>query len=585
MRFGSQSAGFVAAGLLAAAAGSCSRPAHLPEPAGDSVEKGAPHFQDVAAHAGIDFRHFDPATPQHLITETIGSGVAWIDYDADGWPDLFCVQAGPMPPARIASPPTHRMYRNNRDGTFTDVTVAVGLNVSAFGVGVAAGDFDNDGFDDLLVTSLGGLALFHNEPAAATPGGRRFAETTAAAGLAGTNPHYGTSAAWGDLDGDGLLDLYVCNYVEIDLAKPRVCRDPDKPIYHACSPTSYPVTTHRLYRNLGGGRFQDVSAPAGIAAVKPGAGLGVAILDLDGDGRQDIYVANDMFSAYLFVNRTAAGGPIRLEERAALAGCALGPNGSSMSGMCAEAAEVDGSGLPSLFVTNFQDQPNVLFVNQGKFRFRENSAGSGLGAPSRPKLGFGASFLDADLDGNLDLAVANGHIYRSAPELLKLPYAQEAQLFLGDGRGAFRDASRSCGKDFTIPRVGRGLARGDFNNDGKPDLALSTVGGPIALFRNAVDTANAWIGFELTGDGKASNRNAIGSVITIEAGGRKRTVFVAGGGSYLSAAERRQTIGLGPDVQQADRVTVRWPSGRTAEYGSLAAGRYWRLGEGDTMPR
>jgi hypothetical protein len=364
-----------------------------------------------------------------------------------------------------------------------------------------------------------------------------------------------------------------------------VCRDRNRPIYHACSPTIYPVTTHRLYRNLGGGKFQDVSAAAGVAAAKPGAGLGVAILDLDGDGRQDVYVANDMFSAYLFQNQTPPGGPITLAERAGLAGCSLGPNGSSMSGMCAEAADVDGSGRPAVFVTNFQDQPNVLFRNLGGLRFRDAGIESGLAAPSRSKLGFGAAFLDADLDGNLDLAVANGHVHRTAQELFGVPYAQETQLFLGDGGGRFRDVTRSGGREFFAPRVGRGLARGDFDNDGKPDLVLSTVGGPVALFRNTTETANGWVGLELVGDGRGSNRNAVGAVVTVEAAGRKRTYFVAGGGSYLSASERRLTVGLGPNAARAERITVRWPSGRTQEFGNLAAGRYRRLHEGQPEPR
>ena len=570
--------------LLASWLGGCRGNREPPSTTGgEANEQGVPHFEDVAERAGITFRHFDPATPQHLIPETMGSGVAWIDYDADGWPDLFCVQAGPLPPATIANPPTHRVYRNNRDGTFTDVTETVGLNVSRFGTGAAVGDIDNDGFDDLLVTHLGGLTLFHNESDGR--GGRKFVDITSSAGLAGTNPHWGTSCAWGDLDGDGLLDLYVCNYVEIDPAKPVVCRDAEKNLYHACSPTMYPVTTHRLYRNRGGCKFEDVSVSSGIASAKPGAGLGVAIVDLDGDGKPDVYVANDMYSAYLFHNQTPRGGPIKLVERAGLSGCGMGPGGVSMSGMCVEVGDVDGSGRPSIFVTNYQDQPNVLFQNAGGLRFRDMSMASGLGAPSRAKLGFGAAFLDADLDGNLDLAVANGHVYRTAMEIHKVPYAQETQLFLGDGRGKFRDATRSAGRDFGTPRVGRGLARRDFDNDGKPDLALTTVGGPIALLHNTTNTANAWIGLELTGDGKASNRNAIGAVVTVVAGGRKQTHFVIGGGSYLSASDRRILVGLGPGRTKADRVSVRWPSGKTQDFANLTAGRYWPLHEGQGEAR
>lgn len=566
----------VAAGLGPWMAG-CSRTPKSAPPA-DELPAGAVRFADVAARAGVTFRHFDPATPQHLIAETIGCGVGWLDYDADGWPDLFCVQAGPLPPAADPAQ-THKLYRNKGDGTFEDVTDAVGLNRAGFGVGCAVGDCDNDGFDDLAVTTLGGVTLFRNQPAPTAPGGRRFADATAAAGLAGTNPHYATSCAWGDLDGDGFLDLFVCNYVELDPVNPRVCRDPAKGLTKSCPPTAYPVVAHRLYRNRGNGTFEDVTAASGVARAKPAAGLAVAIADLDGDGRSDVYVANDLFAAHLFHNQTPPGGPIALVERALLAGCALGPAGDRMSGMCAEAGDMDGSGRPALFVTNFQHQPNVLFRNHGGLRFEEVGLASGLGGPSRSRLGFGAALLDADLDGHLDLAVANGHVYRSAQALDGSAYAQEAQLFLGDGRGKFRDASRTAGPDFLAPRVGRGVARCDFDGDGRPDLCMSAVGGPVALLHNVTETANGWIGLDLVGDGKASNRSAIGAVVTVESGGQVRTHFVVGGGSYLSASDRRLTIGLGA-AAAADRVVVRWPSGRTQEFRELAGGRYWRLRDG-----
>jgi hypothetical protein len=305
----------------------------------------------------------------------------------------------------------------------------------------------------------------------------------------------------------------------------------------------------------------------------------VVIADLDGDGRPDVYVANDLFAAHLFHNQTPRGGPITLVERGLLAGCGLGPAGERMSGMCAEVADVDGSGRPALFVTDFQYKPNLLFRNLGGLRFEEAGPAAGLAGSSRSRLGFGACFLDADLDGNLDLAVANGHVYRSAQAIQNVPYAQEAQLFLGDGRGKFRDASRTAGPDFLAPRVGRGVARCDFDNDGRPDVCMSAVGGPVALLRNVTETANGWIGLDLTGDGKTSNRSAIGAVVTVESGGQRRTHFVVGGGSYLSASDRRLTVGLGA-ATGADRVVVRWPSGREQVFRGLAGGRYWRLRDG-----
>lgn len=535
-------------------------------------------FQDATAAAGIDFQNFDPATPNHLIQETMGCGVAWLDYDADGWSDLFCVQSAPASRDGNSPLPTHRLYRNTRNGRFDDVSSRVGLGHCGFATGVAVGDFDNDGYDDLAIASLEGLCLLRN--VADTVGERRLEDVSVSSGVAGTNPHWATSCAWGDLDGDGWLDLYVCNYVETNPDKPLVCRDPATGVTHACPPTAYPVTSHRLYRNRGDLTFEDVTDEAGVGLVAPAAGLAVSMVDFDGDGRVDIYVANDMYPAYLFHNRTELGGPIKLDERAGLAGCGLGPNGASMSGMCVEVGDVDHSGRPSVFVTNFQAQPNILFLNQGNLLFRESSAVSGLGSPSRSKLGFGAAFLDADLDGHLDVAVANGHVYRSAPELLDIPYAQPTQIFRGRGNGTFRDVSARAGDAVTQPRVGRGVARADYDRDGKPDLAMSTVGGPVVLFRNVSSASSNWFGCELHARGTRSNRSAIGALAKVEVQGRTTTHFVSGGGSYLSSHERAFSVGMG-DAAQVDRVLVTWPDGATQEFSSLAANTYWRLRQGE----
>lgn len=555
------------------------RPSPLspPGPAGPGEpDHGDIWFEDVAEAAGVRFRHFDPATPLHLIPETMGSGLGWIDYDADGWPDLFCVQDGPLPPASNPGQ-THKLYRNNRDGTFTDVTAAVGLDKHGFGVGCAVGDYDNDGFDDLVVTYLGGITLFHNEKDAAIPGGRRFRDATSGAGL--SDPHYGTSCAWADLNGDGFLDLYVCNYVEVDPAHPVTCRQPQKGLYFQCSPTAFPYTAHRLFRNNGNGTFADVTESSGVAAAAPAPGLGVVIVDLDADGKPDIYVANDLNPAYLLHNL----GGMRFEEVGLRSGAALEGGGARMAGMGVTAADLDGSGRPSLFVTNYQASPNVLFRNRGRLRFEDTSYPSGLGGPSLARLGFGTCALDADLDGNEDLAAVNGHVQRVAPELFGVPYAQEAQLFLGNGAGKFRDVSATAGASFRRPRVGRGLACADFDNDGLADLAGSGVGESVALFRNRTTTPNGWVSLELIGDGKASNRNAIGATVKVEYGGTVRHHFVVGGGSYLSASDRRILLGLG-GATKVDRVTVRWPSGKEQVFGDLPSRTRWRLREGVATP-
>lgn len=542
--------------------------AEVPDP---GPQPGLPWFADVTGRAGIDFVHVDPATPNHSIEETMGSGLGWIDYDADGWPDLLCLQAGPTSPGkRAAALPTHRLYRNLGDGTFRDVTVQAGLNCSGFGQGCAVGDLDNDGYDDLAITYLGRIQVLHNQPDGR--GGRRFIDVTSRSPI--VHPHWATSCGWGDVDGDGWLDLYVCNYVELNPANPLVCKNPQSGLAISCSPTAYPHTTHRLYRNNGDGTFRDVSVASAIASAPPGPGLGVVLTDLDGDGKIDIYAANDMKPAYLFHNQ----GNGSFKEIAFQAGCSLGPNGTAMAGMGVVAADLDGSGRPSLFITNFQNEPNILYLNTGKLSFNLASYPSGLGMPSLSRLGFGVVAFDANLDGRPDLAVANGHIYRTAGQMYSA-YEQEAQLFQGAGGGTFRDGSAQAGAYFRRRVVGRGLACADFDNDGLPDLAFSHNGGPPVLLHNRTATEHHGLRLELVGDGKKSNRNAIGARVEIEAGGVRQTHFLCGGGSYLSASDRRLLVGLA-SAGQAERVTVRWPSGRQQTFTDLPARRRWRLREG-----
>jgi hypothetical protein len=440
---------------------------------------------------------------------------------------------------------------------------------ACFGLGCAVGDFDNNGWDDLVVTWDGGMALYHNEPDG--KGGRHFVDVTARAGL-DNNPHMATSCAWGDIDGDGLLDLYVCNYVEVDFDHYPECKENGRPAI--CPPIYFRNVTHRLYRNNGGGRFTDVSSSSGIGTVTPAPGLAVIMTDLDGDGRLDIYVANDLKPSYLFHNQ---GG--RFVEKAVAQGCALDSLGSAMAGMGIDAGDLDGSGRPSLFVTNFQSRPNMLFLNRGNLRFQDASFASGLGAPSLSRLKFGTVFLDADLDGHLDVAVANGHVQRDNEQISGIPTAQEAQLFLGDGRARFRDVSAQAGEYFTQRYIGRGLAWADYDNDGRPDLVYSHVAGPVALLHNQTETTNNWLTLELVGDGKKSNRNAIGARVEIEYGGQRQVRFINGGGSYLSANERRVLAGLG-SAGRAERVIVTWPSGRKQEFRDLEARHWYRLSEG-----
>ncbi len=534
---------------------------------------GLPWFKDVTVASGIDFQHFNSATPMNYVHETIGSGIAWIDYNNDGWPDLFCVQDGLFPLGKGPFPlPTSKLYRNNGDGTFTDVTQETGLARPGFGIGCTVGDYDNDGFDDLFVTYLGEAVLYHNEPDGR--GGRHFVDVTAKAGI--QNPHWGTSCAWGDIDNDGYLDLYICNYLVLDLDRYPDCIDPGTKLRTTCSPTLFANVPHRLYRNNGNGTFSDISVPSGIASASSGPGLAVLMADLDGDGLVDIYVANDMKPAFLFHNQ----GGCKFVEKALLSGCGLGPMGDLVSGMGIASADIDRSGRPALFVTNFQNRPNVLYRNRGRMYFQDWSELSGLGRANHNRLAFGCTFIDADLDGTMDLAIANGHIDPTVPRLLATPFKQQAQFYLGLDKGRFRDVSTQAGPYFHEARLGRGLAWADYDNDGLPDLAFSNNGDAPALLHNETETKNHWLRLELIGDGKKSNRNAIGASAVVEAAGQRRTYFLHGGGSYLSASDRRLLIGLGP-ADRADAVTILWPSGRKQTLKDLKAQSWWRVVEGN----
>lgn len=545
------------------------RPREVPGPAPEQLSPtaGLPWFRDATAAAGIDFRHFDGATPQHYIPETMGSGLGWIDADGDGLLDLFCVQGGPILPAqRQGDQPTCKLFRNQGDGTFRDATTAMGLEVSGCGMGCAVGDYDNDGFDDLLVTFLDEIRLFRNEK------GKGFLDVTKTAGL--EDRDWPTSAAWGDVDGDGFLDLYVCNYCKIDLGNYHPCFNKSIGQNFICPPSVFPTTSHRLYRNNGDGTFADVSQAAGIAAAPGAPGLGVVTVDLDEDGLLDIYVANDMKQAYLFHNR----GKMKFEEKAIFSGCGLEGNGRFMAGMGVEAGDLDGSGRPSLLVANYQDEPNMVFRNRGKMFFQQWSYPSGLGMPSRPRLAFGVVLTDFDLDGHLDVAVANGHVVRNSREIFEAPYAQESQVFVGDG-GKFRDVSDQAGPFFREKHVARGLAWADYDGDGRPDLAFSVNAGPVVLVRNETPGAGGSVVFELEGRPPASNRNAIGARLEAQVSGRSLVRHLNGGGSYLSANTRRLVVGLGK-AEGLDQAAVRWPSGKTERCGPLAAGFYrWREGE------
>jgi hypothetical protein len=507
-------------------------------------------------------------TETQYVSETIGSGAGWIDFDGDGYLDLVLVNSAPMPGARRpATPPQNQFYRNRRDGTFEEVTNRVWLSPPGFGQGCAVADFDNDGFDDLYISYfLGRNRLYHNN------GDGTLEEMSARAGT--DCPLWSTSCAWADLDGDGGLDLYVCNYLEMPLDKYPYCGDPRHKIRTVCSPLKFDAQPDVVYCNNGDGSFTDVSDMWGFHP-ETGRGLGVLIADLDDDGLPDVYVSNDRSPNLLF--RNLGGG--RFQEQGLLSGCALSADGKAQAGMGVDAGDVDGDGRLDLFVTNFFHEPNSLFRNEGICMFREISARSGLGRRSFLRLGFGCGLFDANNDGNLDVFVANGHVDRNPEQRgFAEPYRQLAQFFLGNGRARFEEISDPLiGSYFQEPHVGRAAAFADYDNDGRMDTTVNHNGEPAALLRNET-TSGHWLRLVLVGT--LSNRNAIGTRITATAEDRTTAHQVLGGRSYLSAHDLRPLIGLGV-TRQVEQIEIRWPNGRTQRLRELRSDQTVRVAEDD----
>ena len=513
---------------------------------------------DVTRAAGIDFRHFNGAYGDKLLPETMGSGCAFLDYDGDGWQDLLFVN-GTAWPGRRGPRSTLRLYRNNRDGTFSDVTARAGLDLELYGMGVAVGDFNNDGWPDLFVTCVGQSRLFRNT------GQGTFVDVTRAAGLAGRQA-FSTSALWVDIDRDGLLDLFVCNYVKWSAEHDVWCSADGKQKSY-CTPEAYRGDTCWLFRNRGNGTFEDVTATSGIFD-SSSKSLGVAMVDGDEDGWPDLFVANDTQPNKLYHNQR--NGTFR--EVAVRAGVAFSRDGRSRAGMGVDVGDIDGSGHMSLAVTNFDNEMVGLYRPRALGLYEDVAVEAGIGEPSRNRLGFGCVFADVDLDGALDLVVANGHIddvVRASRG--SMGQAQPPLLFLNDGRGRFREAAASVGPDFATPRVARGLAYGDFDGDGDVDLVMTTNNGPAVLFRT--DAPAGHHSLRLTLAGTESNRDGIGARIRIFHDGTMQTRVVRSGSSYLSQSELPVTFGLARR-DRVERVVIDWPSGRTEEFTGVAAGAY-----------
>ena len=519
---------------------------------------------DVTAAAGLQFRHNSGAYGGKLLPETLGAGCAFLDYDADGWQDILLAN-GMDWPGRKRQRSTLRLYRNNRNGTFSDVTQRAGLDVELYGMGLAVGDWNNDGFPDLLVTCVGQNRLFRNT------GKGTFVDVTKPAGLGG-RVGFSTSALWFDFDRDGLLDLFVCNYLKWSPERDVFCSlDGTQKSY--CTPEAYRGDTCWLFRNRGDGTFEDVTATSGIFDTSSKS-LGVALLDYDQDGWLDLFVANDTQPNKLYRNNRDG----TFKDVAVGAGVAFSAEGKARAGMGVDAADFENSGRPGLAVTNFDNEMIGLYRPLGAGLYEDAAVRAGIGLPSHKTLGFGCAFLDIDLDGALDLVVANGHIDDTVRNIRgNVGYAQPPQLFLNQGHGTFRDAASAAGGGFADPRVGRGLAYGDFDRDGDLDLLMTTNNGPAVLFRNDQLAGNRSIRFRLVGT--TSNRDAIGASVRVFHGGASQSRLVKSGSSYLSQSELPVTFGVGRR-DRIDRVVITWPNGTIEEHRNLSAGKGYECVEG-----
>ena len=518
---------------------------------------------DVTSDAGIQFHHNSGAFGGKLLPETLGSGCAFLDYDADGWQDILLINAMDWP-GHKRQPSTLKLYRNNHNGTFTDVTRAAGLDVEMYGMGVAVGDYNNDGFPDILVTCVGQNRLFKNT------GKGTFLDVTQKSGLGGRQA-MSTSALWFDFDRDGLLDLFVCNYVRWSPEHDVFCSLDGKHKSY-CTPEAYRGETCWLFHNKGNGVFEDITAKSGVFD-SSSKSLGVAMLDYDQDGWPDLLVANDTQPNKLYRNlHNGTFKDVGME-----AGLALSAEGKARAGMGVDTGDFMNAGSTGIAITNFDNEMIGLYRADGKGAYEDVATTAGIGLASKNSLGFGCAFFDVDLDGYLDLAIANGHIDDTVRNIRgNVGYAQPPQLFLNDGKGVFRDVAAEAGPVFDQPKVGRGLAYGDFDRDGDSDLLITTNNGPAFLYRNDLSSGNRSIRFRLVGT--KSNRDAIGATVRIEHGGASQSRMVKSGSSYLSQSELPVTFGVG-QRDRIERVVIQWPSGQTEEYKALSAGKAYECVE------
>ena len=526
------------------------------------------YFTEVAAETGIHFRHADGRSGRRYFVETLGSGAAWFDYDRDGDIDLYLVNGADLPGMISKTPPTNVLYRNNGDGTFSDITVESNVGSESYSFGCCVGDFDNDGYCDLYVTNLGKNILYRNN------GDGTFSDITAKAGVAGNR--WSASAAFGDYDKDGDIDLYVTNYVAFQLENHVDCSRSDLHIY--CPPGDFKGVPDVLYRNNGDGTFTDVTQEAGVFQ-PAGKGLGVVWGDYNNDTYPDVFVANDTTPDMLYRNNRDG----TFSDVALFVGVALGEEGVPLGGMGANFGDYDNDGWLDLVVTNFEDDPNNLFRNDGDSTFATATYSAGFGMLSFPYVGWGVDIVDLDNDGHQDILVVNGHIYDNIELINKdinrrSTYAQRNHLFKNQGNATFAEISERCGPGLRPNKVSRGAAFGDYDNDGDLDVLITNSNQAPDLLRNESENPNRWLVLETVG--VSSNRDGIGTRVKVVAGGISQIREVKSGSSYLCQSDMRLHFGLG-EAMEAVVVEVQWPSGLVDRFEGVNANRFLRVTEGE----
>ena len=531
----------------------------------DSIKRDANGiFTDVTNEAGITWKHFNGESEDRFLIETSSGGVGFIDFDNDGLMDLFFVNGGETPKGRSQTPIHHSLYRNLGNGPFQDVAAQAGVDgVSFYCMGVAAADYDNDGFQDLFVTGYPSCVLFHNNK------NGTFTDVTEKAGV--QNPDkWSASAAWFDYDRDGLLDIFVCNYTELSFSDSRRCEMAGQRSY--CNPIAYEGQPPTLYHNQGDGMFQDVTSQSGISKLV-GRGFGVVSIDANDDGWPDLFVARDTSSNLLLINQQNG----TFKDFASKAETAYNPDGMARAGMGVDAGDLNGDGWPDFVVTNFNDEYHALYLNCGKFPYEEWTRESGLAGLTKFFVGWGIHFIDYDNDSNLDLIIVNGHPNKTIELTRQDVTYMEPPLLLANQKGIFHNMKETAGPAFHTSYSARGLAVGDYDNDGDTDAVFVCLNSRAVLLRNNVGQDKPWIGFQF--EGTKSNRDAIGAKLTLRLRERKLVRWITGGSSFLASHDKRVIFGLGGGKEPTGEINleIRWPDGTMQTVSGLQRNQYHKF--------